>query len=100
VRARRDALRPALRLQRQRLEESGLAPSALAELGAMARLYLVIAYVAKLARARGWIDGHGFVRRGDRPRLADFSAGEPGHLVHAADDVRVPAPHPAHEATA
>jgi glycosyltransferase involved in cell wall biosynthesis len=100
MRARRDALRPALRLHRQRLAESGLSPSALAELGAMARLYLVIAYVAKLARARGWIDGRRFLRRGDRPRLADFSAGEAGHPVHAADDAGVPAPHPAHEATA
>ncbi len=56
VMARRQALRPSFRLQRHRLEAAGIAPGRLAELRALAVLYLLVGYVAALARTRGWID--------------------------------------------
>jgi glycosyltransferase involved in cell wall biosynthesis len=60
--ARRHALRPALRLQRRRLEASGLRAGLRDELRALSALYFVVAYVAGLGRVRGWIEGRRLAR--------------------------------------
>ena len=57
--ARRHALRPCWHLHRPRLIASGLAPGWRDDLRALAVLYLIVAYVAGFARARGWIAGLG-----------------------------------------
>jgi GT2 family glycosyltransferase len=59
-RARLHALRPVWRLQQQRLEAAGLAPSWRKELLALTVLYVVVGYVSAWARARGWFDARAF----------------------------------------
>jgi len=69
--ARRKSLRPVLSLQRRRLRASGLAPGHWDELHALATHYVVVGFIAALARLRGWTDGglsrDGGYLRGQRP---------------------------------
>lgn len=69
VRARRHALRPALRLNRPRLVSAGIAPTWRHDLRAMPVVYFLVAYVAGFARFRGWRDGRRMARElpGVRP---------------------------------
>jgi glycosyltransferase involved in cell wall biosynthesis len=55
--ARRWMMKPAWRLHRDRLEESGVTPSWWAELRALAALYLLVVYVRRLARMSGGLQG-------------------------------------------
>jgi len=55
--ARRHALRPIATLHRPRLVTAGLNPGWREDLRAMPTLYFVVAYVAGLARTRGWLEG-------------------------------------------
>ena len=55
--ARRNALRPAWKLQRKRLRLAGLPPRLQHELRALPVLYFVVAYVAGFGRVRGWLHG-------------------------------------------
>ena len=68
--ARRNALRPAWRLQRQRLRSAGLPPRLQYELRALPVLYFVVAYAAGFGRVRGWLQGRRLARDWTGPRAA------------------------------
>jgi GT2 family glycosyltransferase len=61
--ARRHALRPVATLYRPRLAAARVEPDRLATLRAVALLYLVVAPVAGLGRAQGWLGGLRATRR-------------------------------------
>jgi len=62
VLARRQALRPASRLHRARLEASGVTADWRQDVRALPVLYLVVAYTAGFAQLRGWVLGRRMVR--------------------------------------
>jgi glycosyltransferase involved in cell wall biosynthesis len=65
--ARRNALRPAWKLQRQRLRSAGLLPRLQHELRALPVLYFIVAYVAGFGRVRGWLQGRRLAREWTGP---------------------------------
>ncbi len=75
---RRDALRPAWRLDRARLRAAGLDSSWWDELQALGILYTIVGGVAALARLSGWVasraGGRG-ARETSRPALDDVAPG-------------------------
>ncbi len=81
--ARRRALRPIAALDRRRLQEAGVAPGAGELARALGALYLVVAYVAALARARGYVRG-----KRTRIRPAYGLAGCGGELYETAQRIR------------
>lgn len=62
--ARRNALRPVVSLQRDRLRVAGLRPGLRHDLRALPVLYLLVAYVGGVARVRGWLEGARARRQG------------------------------------
>jgi GT2 family glycosyltransferase len=66
--ARRKALRPALRLQRQRLEASGITTGRRDRTRALVALYSLVACAAMVGRVRGWREGWQLTRRAGPPR--------------------------------
>jgi GT2 family glycosyltransferase len=67
ARARRNALRPALHLQRGRLRAAGVDPGWRPTIRALFVLYFVVAYVAGYARSRGWAEGRRVMRKRSHP---------------------------------
>ncbi len=81
VSARRQALRRPFQLQPHRFAAAGIAPGRSAELRALALLYLVVGYVAALARTSGWLDGRRLARL---PTPATPTSGSPPEAVIAS----------------
>jgi hypothetical protein len=73
ARARRDSLQPAWRLHRGRLADSRVTPGWRAELRALAALHFYVAYVIRLARVRGWLEGRRLRRAPVRRRSAPLA---------------------------
>jgi hypothetical protein len=73
--ARRHALRPALRLERSRLEASGIRTRPDEHVGAMLALYLLVAHVAGLSRLLGARQGRRLARKGAGPAYGDTGSG-------------------------
>jgi GT2 family glycosyltransferase len=77
--ARREAFRPAGRLQHERLRAAGVTVSWWDEVRALGLLYAVVGYISSLARVRGWLQSRRGYRDEGRVSLSQVAADETSH---------------------